>query len=76
MLNGMSSSMYDYDDTLLDTVIHPSVPIFPALPPVRVPSPPLQRLPEPLHVGVEAEERVGLFLTSRGCYEKGWISRR
>lgn len=31
LVNGISSHIFDYDDTLLDTVLHPSAPIFPAL---------------------------------------------
>jgi len=31
LLNGMSSHIFDYDDTFLDTILHPSAPVFPAL---------------------------------------------
>jgi 2-methylcitrate dehydratase PrpD len=31
LLNGMSSHVYDFDDTLLETVLHPSAPVFPAI---------------------------------------------
>ncbi|WP_144475721.1 MmgE/PrpD family protein [Cytobacillus oceanisediminis] len=31
LLNGMSSHIYDFDDTLLETVLHPSSPVFPAI---------------------------------------------
>jgi len=31
LLNGMSSHIYDFDDTLLETVLHPSAPIYPAI---------------------------------------------
>ena len=31
LLNGMSSHIFDYDDTLLETVLHPSAPVFPAI---------------------------------------------
>ncbi|MDP2859431.1 MAG: MmgE/PrpD family protein [Bacillota bacterium] len=31
LANGISSHILDYDDTLLDTVLHPSAPVFPAL---------------------------------------------
>jgi 2-methylcitrate dehydratase PrpD len=31
LLNGMSSHIYDFDDTLLETVLHPSAPVFPAV---------------------------------------------
>ncbi len=31
LLNGMSSHIYDFDDTLLETVLHPSSPVYPAV---------------------------------------------
>jgi 2-methylcitrate dehydratase PrpD len=31
LANGISSHIFDYDDTLLDTVLHPSAPVLPAL---------------------------------------------
>ncbi|MEH7389103.1 MmgE/PrpD family protein [Bacillus sp. JJ1474] len=31
LLNGMSSHIFDFDDTLLETVLHPSAPVFPAI---------------------------------------------
>ncbi|WP_170289754.1 MmgE/PrpD family protein [Cytobacillus depressus] len=31
LLNGMSSHIFDFDDTLLETVLHPSAPVFPAV---------------------------------------------
>jgi len=31
LANGISSHIFDYDDTLLDTVLHPSAPVFPAM---------------------------------------------
>lgn len=31
LLNGMSSHIYDFDDTLLETVLHPSAPVLPAI---------------------------------------------
>jgi 2-methylcitrate dehydratase PrpD len=73
ILNGMSGSMYDYDDTLLDTIIHPGACVYPAL----VTWYEYSRLPlddffKHFIIGVEAEQRVGLFLTRKGHYEKGW----
>lgn len=31
LINGMSSHIFDFDDTFLNTVLHPSAPVFPAL---------------------------------------------
>jgi 2-methylcitrate dehydratase PrpD len=31
LLNGMSAHIFDFDDTLLDTVLHPSAPVYPAI---------------------------------------------
>ena len=31
LLNGLSSHVFDFDDTLLETVLHPSAPIYPAI---------------------------------------------
>ncbi len=31
LLNGMSSHIFDFDDTLLETVLHPSAPVYPAI---------------------------------------------
>lgn len=31
LLNGLSSHVFDFDDTLLETVLHPSAPVFPAI---------------------------------------------
>jgi 2-methylcitrate dehydratase PrpD len=73
ILNGMSSSMLEFDDTLLDTILHPSAPVFPALfawcehkeLPGKV-------LLEHFVLGVEAEGRIALSLGRRGHYERGW----
>jgi len=31
LINGMSSHIFDFDDTLLNTVLHPSAPVWPAI---------------------------------------------
>lgn len=31
LVNGMASHIHDFDDTLLETVLHPSAPVFPAV---------------------------------------------
>lgn len=73
ILNGMTSSMFDYDDTFLDTIIHPSAPVFPALLAwCEYKNLPGKRLLQNFIVGVEVEERIGLLLGRKGHYERGW----
>ena len=31
LINGLSSHIFDYDDTFLDTILHPSAPVAPVL---------------------------------------------
>ncbi len=73
ILNGMSSSMFDFDDTFLDTILHPSAPVYPAL----VAWGEHKQLPgkvllQAFVIGVEIEERLARFLGRKGHYEKGW----
>lgn len=73
MLNGMSSSMYDYDDTYLDTIIHPSCGVFPALFAwYEKYDLPCDSLLKHFIVGAEVQERVGRYFTRAGHYEIGW----
>ena len=73
ILNGMTSSMFDYDDTLLDTIIHPSAPVFPALLAwCEYKNLPGKLLLQNFIIGVEVEERIGLLLGRKGHYERGW----
>lgn len=71
--NGISSSLYDFDDTHMETIIHPSCPVLPALLAWSECRPmtggQLLRL---FVVGVEVETRIGLYLTKAGHYDKGW----
>jgi 2-methylcitrate dehydratase PrpD len=53
LLNGMSSHIFDFDDTLLETVLHPSAPVFPAV------------LAYAEHYGKSGEEVLGAFVL--GC---------
>lgn len=53
LLNGMSSHIFDFDDTLLETVLHPSAPVFPAI------------LAYAEHYGKSGEEVLGAFVL--GC---------
>lgn len=73
MLNGMSSSMYDYDDTYLDTIIHPSCGVFPALVAwYERFDLPCDSLLKHFLVGAEVQERIGRYFTRAGHYEIGW----
>jgi 2-methylcitrate dehydratase PrpD len=73
ILNGMSSNAYEFDDTFLDTIIHPSAQVFPSIVAwYEYYQLPCRDLLQHFVVGVETEERVGLFLTRKGHFEKGW----
>lgn len=73
ILNGMSSSMLEFDDTLLDTVLHPSAPVYPALfawcEHKRLPA---KTLLQHFVIGIEVEGRIALSLGRSGHYERGW----
>lgn len=72
LANGVSSHIFDYDDTLLDTILHPSAPVFPAL---------LayaeregvggRRVLEAFVLGVEVEQRVARMVYP-SHYDRGW----
>lgn len=72
LVNGITSHIFDYDDTLLDTILHPSAPVFPAL---------LaycerhgvsgQTLLEAFVVGVEVEQRIAQVVYP-SHYDRGW----
>jgi len=73
ILNGMSASMFDFDDTFLDTILHPSAPVFPALLAwCEYYNLPGKLLLQNFVIGAEVEERVALCLGRQGHYEKGW----
>jgi aconitate decarboxylase len=74
LLNGIASHVHDYDDTHLDTIIHPTGPVASALLAV------VQSLEREvsgeefitaLVVGVEGECKVGLGVWP-GHYDVGW----
>lgn len=72
LINGMSSHVFDFDDTFLDTVLHPSAPVFPAL---------LawsehkgisgQNFLQAFVIGVEAEQRIAKVICP-SHYNRGW----
>lgn len=53
LLNGMSSHIFDFDDTLLETVLHPSAPVYPAI------------LAYAEHNGLNGKDVLGAFVL--GC---------
>lgn len=61
LLNGMSSHIFDFDDTLLETVLHPSAPVFPAI------------LSYAEHYGQSGEEVLGAFVL--GCEVEARLAR-
>ena len=71
-LNAMSANVFDFDDTHLPTIIHPTAPVAPALLALaegsRVAGP---RLLLAFVLGVEAECRIGNAI-SPGHYRRGW----
>ncbi len=72
LINAMSSSTLDYDDTHLRTVIHPSAPVAGALLPFVEHRPVSgERLLHAFILGVEAECRIGNAV-SPGHYDHGW----
>jgi 2-methylcitrate dehydratase PrpD len=72
LVNGMSSHVHDFDDTHLETVIHPSAPVLPALFALAELRPVSGR--ELLHafvLGVEVECRIGKAVFP-AHYDRGW----
>ncbi|MER1967849.1 MmgE/PrpD family protein [Castellaniella sp. GW247-6E4] len=71
-LNAMSANVFDYDDTHLPTVIHPTAPVAAAI----LAWAETQKVPGPqflhaLTLGMEVECRIGLAI-SPGHYARGW----
>ncbi len=72
LLNGMSSHIFDFDDTFLDTVLHPSAPVFPAL----LAWCEYHELAGKLFlqnfvIGVEVEQRIAQAICP-SHYQRGW----
>jgi len=71
-LNAMSGNVFDYDDTHLPTIIHPTAPVAPALFALAQMRPVTGRdLLLALVAGVEIECRLGNAI-SPGHYQRGW----
>ncbi|OAQ78192.1 hypothetical protein VFPBJ_06311 [Purpureocillium lilacinum] len=73
LLNGIASHVHDYDDTHLDTIIHPTGPVASALLAVAELHAPVrgQDLLLALVAGIEAECKVGLAVWPEH-YDVGW----
>lgn len=71
-LNAMSANVFDFDDTHLPTILHPTAPVAPvafALAQTRPVSGPM--LLEALVAGIEVECRIAMAI-SPGHYARGW----
>ena len=72
LVNGMSSHIFDFDDTLLDTVLHPSAPMTPALLAwCEHHDLPGKLLLQSFVMGVEVEQRVSQAIYP-SHYDRGW----
>lgn len=72
LINGMSSHIFDYDDTLLDTVLHPSAPVYPAiLAYAEKHGTSGSDVLSSFVVGLEAAQRVARVVYP-SHYDKGW----
>ncbi|OMP65967.1 MmgE/PrpD family protein [Domibacillus epiphyticus] len=72
LLNGLSSHVDDFDDTLLETVLHPSAPVYPAvLSFAEYQKKSGKDVLEAFIVGTEAAARVALSVYP-SHYWKGW----
>ena len=73
MCNATSGFMYDFDDTMVDTILHPSCAIYPPLL-AWGESHPLSgdRLLRCFVLGVEVAERLARAVSKRGHFDYGW----
>jgi 2-methylcitrate dehydratase PrpD len=72
LLNGISSHVLDFDDTHIETAIHPAAPVAPAILALAEHRPVSGRdLMAALIIGIETEFRIGLAVTP-AHYRVGW----
>ncbi len=72
LVNGITSHIFDYDDTLLDTILHPSAPVFPALLAYSERHGVGGRaMLEAFVIGVEVEQRIAQVVYP-SHYDRGW----
>jgi len=72
LINGMSSHIFDFDDTLLNTVLHPSAPVWPAILAVAEKyNLTTNEVLTAFVIGCEVEQRIALAICP-SHYERGW----
>ena len=72
LINGMSSHIFDFDDTILNTVLHPSAPVWPAVLAVAEHNNlTTKEALEAFVIGCEVEQRIALAICP-SHYERGW----
>lgn len=72
LLNGISSHVLDFDDTHIETAIHPAAPVLPAILALAEHAPVSGRdFLAALVVGIETELRIGIAVTP-AHYRAGW----
>jgi 2-methylcitrate dehydratase PrpD len=72
LLNGISSHVLDFDDTHIETAIHPAAPVAPAILALAEHRPVSGRdLMAALVIGIETELRIGMAVTP-AHYKAGW----
>jgi 2-methylcitrate dehydratase PrpD len=72
LLNGISSHVLDFDDTHIETAIHPAAPVVPAILALAEHRPVSGRdLMAALIIGIETELRIGMAVTP-AHYKTGW----
>ncbi len=72
LVNGVSSHIFDYDDTFLDTILHPSAPVAPAVLSLAEWRGGNGRAAlEAFVIGVETEQRIAQVVYP-SHYDRGW----
>ena len=72
LINGISSHVLDFDDTHIETAIHPAAPVAPAILALAEHRPVSGRdLMAALVIGIETELRIGMAVTP-AHYKAGW----
>jgi len=72
MINGMASHIFDFDDTLINTVLHPSAPVWPAILAIaEFKNLSTEEMLFSFVVGCEVEQSIALCLYP-SHYDKGW----
>lgn len=73
MCNGTSGFMYDFDDTMVDTILHPSCAIYPSLLALGENFPLSgDKTLRCFVLGVEVAERLARSVSKKGHFDYGW----